>query len=196
MNSDVPELLTRAYASGRVAPRQAGGSPRRAAPGIALAVMILAGTHLQLPSSFAETPPPDDPNVFLQFLDFNEHVNEEIVRLRTAGDRRAAENLEKAWQERLHLSAAGSAVVTSAYHELAAVLSREQLEANAYVSRTVANRRALDLPTIKSYEMSRVAAIRQAEESIRSALSPNDRLSLFGFINGEFRASAFRRPLK
>src|SRR6266702_4284813 len=115
MNSNgLPKLVNRVCARRLEANREGGRPSRRAVCRIAFAVMIFTGSHQQLQLSFAQeslTPPPADPNVFIMFLDFHETLRQDITRQRTAGDQHAAHNLESAWQEKLHLSPAGSAAV-------------------------------------------------------------------------------------
>src|SRR5438128_75114 len=93
---------------------------------IAFAVVILAGSDQLSFTQESLTPPPDDPNVFMMFLDFHENLRHALTRQSTTGDQGAAQNLESAWPERLHLSPAGSAAVSLAYSTLVVVLNRQR----------------------------------------------------------------------
>lgn len=160
---------------------------------------FLVALVLLLPNVLAQalsTPPPDDPNVFMMFLDFHEHMQEEGMRLRKLGDTEGANNFESSWHARLHLSSAASAAISAAHHALTTSLAVHQSEATAYANRTIANHERLDVLKMRSFETSRISAIRQTEASLKATLSQEDWQSLFRFIDDEFRLSVRIAPIK
>jgi hypothetical protein len=155
-------------------------------------IVLLPGLHAQEQS----TPPPGDPNVFLMFLDYHDHLQQEITRLRNVGDTPGANNLESAWQARLHLSSAAFAAISATHLALAASLVVHQSEATAYINRAMANHEGFDLARMRSFETRRISTIQQTVASLKATLSPEDRQSLFSFIENEFRLSVRKAPIK
>jgi hypothetical protein len=138
---------------------------------------------------------PGDPDVFAAFLRMHHAVVSSVGQTGTAADSSGTPAIPPAmaWQRDLGISDADFGKIDAFYVQLKSQIDALRSEAISYASEHSTN---ADSAILNSFHDREVAMITAAAANLRRQLSAAGATSLFGFIDGRFRASVSRTPIR
>jgi len=161
----------------------------------ATALLFCALAQLTGSAQSSAVPPPGDPEVFLIFLRFHDRLSTDLTQQRAANAAEAA-RIEARWQAKLNAGSADLRQLSAAYGVLKQQIAALDTEANAHVAAAARANSNPDIAVLKNIEERRLQAILNTVSSIRQNLTAAGWQGVTQFINGEFRKSITRSPLK